>query len=113
MGLKNINRISFIKDIAEDMDLPYSTVRAVIDEVFSISDDYLKAPHTFKKPALYLKNFGTFEPVQRRVMAKAYKAKEEKDEWLEFKDLVINYYTSKKHKKNKNELSNEEERTSD
>jgi nucleoid DNA-binding protein len=112
MGFKKINRVTFIKKIAQDMDLPYSTVRAVIDEVFKMSEEYLSEPHMHNKPALFLRAFGTFEPVLRRLAAKAYKAEEQKDKWINYKDLVGDYYNSKNYK-NKNGKRTEQQKKED
>jgi nucleoid DNA-binding protein len=98
MGLSKINRVEVIKEIANELDVPYSKARGVIDEVFNMTLAFMERPYEHDKVAVFLKNFGIFEPVQKKVMAKAFKATKQKEDWIKFKDSVVEYYDRKKSK---------------
>jgi nucleoid DNA-binding protein len=106
MGLKQVNRAKIIREVAEELELPYSITRAVIDEIFHQVSEFLKNPQNQNKPAVFLRKFGTFEPILRKIVKKAYNTEEDRDKWIDWKNIVGDYYNlkNKKYKvKNKNE----------
>jgi nucleoid DNA-binding protein len=109
MGLSKIDKVKLVKEIAEELDLPYSSVRAVIDEIFSATSRFLEAPYQFNKPALFLRRFGTFDPVMRKVAKKAFKAEKNREDWMIYKDLVGDYINNK-NSKNKVKARDEQEK---
>lgn len=89
MGLQNTSKAEICRKIKDELDLPYTTVSAVIDEIFYYTSDFIKQPYEYEnKSGVFLRHFGTFKPRPYILNLKAEKTQDNIEEWKKFNELV-------------------------
>jgi len=109
--MKETQKEVLYKKVAEELDLPYSEVSGVVNEVFKGTRDYLANPHLYEYPGLMLTKFGSFKILSNNLNKRISRLRvddEELEKWEKLEKRVQDFYYYKKadnlkqYKQNKN-----------